>query len=174
MNPQAIKLHFRKMELEDIEIVHQIDVESFSLPWPKNSFAHELNNKDISRLWVVEAQHEKENPQVVGMLGGWLIVDEFHIGTIAVKKEFRRQHIGEAFLIHAIGQVFQEGVKSIFLEVRESNLAAQSMYEKMGFQVEGRRARYYSDNHEDAIIMNLRDLDLEKINSWQQIAAIQG
>jgi ribosomal-protein-alanine N-acetyltransferase len=56
-----------------------------------------------------------------------------------------------------------EGAQSSFLEVRESNLAAQEMYRKFGYEETGRRRRYYKDNDEDAILMNLGSLDVERL-----------
>ena len=48
-----------------------------------------------------------------------------------------------------------EGAQSSFLEVRASNLAAQDLYRKFGFEESGVRRRYYRDNDEDAILMTL-------------------
>jgi ribosomal-protein-alanine N-acetyltransferase len=56
-----------------------------------------------------------------------------------------------------------DGARSSFLEVRESNLVAQDMYRKFGYEVTGRRRRYYRDNDEDAILMNLESLNAERL-----------
>jgi ribosomal-protein-alanine N-acetyltransferase len=56
-----------------------------------------------------------------------------------------------------------EGGRLVYLEVRRSNLAAQELYTKFGFETTGVRPRYYSNNHEDAIMMTLKDLDVECI-----------
>jgi ribosomal-protein-alanine N-acetyltransferase len=53
----------------------------------------------------------------------------------------------------------KEGAANSFLEVRESNAAAQEMYRQFGYEAVGRRKRYYKDTDEDAILMNLDGLD---------------
>jgi ribosomal-protein-alanine N-acetyltransferase len=59
--------------------------------------------------------------------------------------------------------MMEEGARSSFLEVRESNFSAQEMYRKFGYEASGRRPRYYKDNNEDAILMNLASLDAERL-----------
>ncbi len=143
----------RKMILDDLEQVVAIDQTSFSLPWPPRSFQFELTDNPIARCWVVEL-----NEKIVGMLVGWLMIDELHIATIATHPDFRRQGIGKKILIHALKSARDEGLIRSFLEVRKSNQAAIMMYKNLGFIEEGIRKEYYKDNHEDAILMTLNDL----------------
>jgi [ribosomal protein S18]-alanine N-acetyltransferase len=146
-------LTIRKMEVEDVPRVHEIDVLSFSLPWPERSYQFELTGNPASRCWVAE-----ENGQVVAMLVLWLIMDEAHIATIAVHPEHRRQRIGEKILLHALHQVQAEGARRAFLEVRAGNATAKNLYLKYGFIVDGLRKQYYKDNQEDAILMSQANL----------------
>lgn len=144
----------RRMRLEDLPAVHEIDVLSFSLPWPERSFQFELTGNPVSRGWVAEVEGK-----IAAMLVLWFIVDEAHIATIAVHPDFRRQGIGEQILLHALKQVRDEGAQRAFLEVRAGNLGAQAMYKKYGFVVTGVRPRYYKDNNEDALLMDLIKFD---------------
>jgi ribosomal-protein-alanine N-acetyltransferase len=148
-----LNLAIRRMTLEDVPAVHEIDTLSFSLPWPERSFNFELTGNPVSRSWVVES-----DGRVTAMLVLWLIVDEAHIATIATHPEFRRQGIGERLMIAALLSARAEGAARAFLEVRAGNSAALAMYKKYGFVVAGVRLRYYKDNNEDAILMNLEDL----------------
>ncbi|MEW6400345.1 MAG: ribosomal protein S18-alanine N-acetyltransferase [Chloroflexota bacterium] len=148
-----MKFQIRKMMADDLEQVIAIDQASFSLPWPERSFRFELTDNPAARCWVAEM-----DGRVIGMLVLWLIVDEAHIATIATKSEYRRQGIAEGLLVYALEAARQEGAKSAFLEVRESNNAAQSMYRKHRFVETGRRPHYYKDNNEDAILMSLKTL----------------
>ena len=148
----------RKMRLEDIEQVIAIDRVSFSLPWPERSFRFELTDNPASRCWVAEM-----DGKLVGMIVVWLIVDEVHVATIATHPDFRRQGIAKRLLSHALRQLSNEGAQSSFLEVRASNLAAQEMYRKFGYEESGVRRRYYRDNDEDAILMTLESLDVEEL-----------
>ena len=150
----------RKMRLEDIVQVIAIDRVSFSLPWPERSFRFELTDNPASRCWVAEM-----DGKLVGMIVVWLIVDEVHVATIATHLDFRRQGIAKKLLSHALRQLSNEGAQSSFLEVRASNLAAQEMYRKFGYGESGIRRRYYKDNDEDAILMTLESLNVEKLGS---------
>ena len=140
----------RKMTLDDIEQVIAIDRVSFSLPWPERSFRFELTDNPASRCWVAEV-----DGKIVGIIVVWLIVDEVHVATIATHPEFRRQGIAKNLLSYALQHMSMEGAQSSFLEVRASNLVAQDLYRKFGFEESGVRRRYYRDNDEDAILMTL-------------------
>jgi ribosomal-protein-alanine N-acetyltransferase len=144
----------RRMTVEDIPVVHEIDLLSFSLPWSERSFRFELSENPLARGWVAEV-----DGQVAAMLLLWYIVDEAHIATIAVHPDFRRQGLGEQILLSAIKAVHQEGARRVFLEVRVGNVAAQALYKKYGFEIAGVRPRYYRDNDEDALLMNLEKFD---------------
>lgn len=153
-----MNLTIRKMTLEDIPAVVELDQRSFSLPWPERSFRFEITENPASHCWVAEA-----DGKVVGMIVVWLIVDEAHVATIATHPDFRRQGIGKNLLGYALRDLIGKGARSSFLEVRESNVAAQDMYRKFGYKESGRRRRYYKDNDEDAILMNLDSLNAEQL-----------
>ncbi len=94
------------------------------------------------------------SPGIVGYGGFWLMVDEGHISTIAAHRDWRRRGIGELLLAAMIDRAMEIGARLVTLEVRVSNLNAQALYRKYGFEVTGKRIRYYSDNGEDALIMS--------------------
>jgi len=147
-------LVIRRMTLADVPAVHEIDVLSFSLPWPERSFKFEVAENPVSRGWVAEV-----DGRIAAMLVGWFIVDEVHIATIATHPDFRRQGIGEKLMIAALVAARAEGATRAFLEVRAGNLGAQALYKKYGFLVDGVRPGYYKDNNEDAVLMSLNGLD---------------
>ena len=162
-----MNLLIRKMTLEDVPSVIDLDQKSFSLPWPERSFRFELTANSASRCWVAE-----QDGKLVGMIVVWLIIDEAHVATIATHPDFRRQGIGTKLLSHALRKMIEEGARSSFLEVREHNLGAQEMYRKFGYEVSGRRPRYYKDNNEDAILMNLASLQVERLMVDDQPPAV--
>lgn len=88
-----------------------------------------------------------------GYAGLWLIVDEAHITTIAVRPEFRGRGLGELMLVALTDIAIRIRARWLTLEVRVSNTVAQTLYRKYGFKPAGIRQRYYTDNHEDAMIM---------------------
>lgn len=153
-----MNLLIRRMTLDDIPTVVALDQISFSLPWPERSFRFEVAENAAARCWVAEV-----DGRVIAMLVGWLLVDEIHIATIATHPDYRRQGIGRQLLSHALSRALDEGAQSSFLEVRESNLAAQEMYRQFGYQATGRRKRYYRDNDEDAILMTLESLSRDRL-----------
>jgi ribosomal-protein-alanine N-acetyltransferase len=144
----------RRMTVEDVPAIHTIDVLSFSLPWPERSLHFEVTDNPAARAWVVEL-----GGQVVGMMVLWQIIDEAHIATLAIHPDYRERGLAKQLLVHALRAAYLEGGRTALLEVREGNQAAQAMYQKFGFEVVGRRKRYYKDNGEDAILMKLRELE---------------
>ena len=153
-----MKFTIRRMTLEDVPSVIELDQKSFSLPWPERSFRFELTANPASRCWVADV-----DGRVVGMIVVWLIIDEAHVATLATHPDFRRRGIAKKLLSHALQHLIDEGARSSFLEVRESNISAQEMYRKFGYEASGRRPRYYKDNDEDAILMNLASLKAESL-----------
>ena len=148
------------MTLDDITAVVELDRLSFSLPWPERSFRFELTDNTASRCWVYEM-----DGKIVAVIVAWLLIDEAHIATISTHPEYRRQGIAGKLLTYALRYMSKEGAVSSFLEVRESNLAAQEMYQKFGYEAAGRRKRYYKDTGEDAILMTLNGLEHLKVES---------
>jgi ribosomal-protein-alanine N-acetyltransferase len=102
-------------------------------------------------------QYECTVAEVDGSAAGYLLVrkvteDEFEILNVAVARQFRRHGIAEAL----IRTQLKANKGNWFLEVRESNLTARSLYQKIGFQEAGRRPHYYSDPPESGIVMSIR------------------
>lgn len=135
------------MRLEHLGDICEISIFSFPIPWSYDSFKRELNNKLASYLVALL------NNKVVAYGGIWVILDEAHITNIAVHPDYRYKGIGEELLKALLEKAYAREAKEITLEVRISNLTAQSLYKKAGFVQEGIRKRYYEDNKEDALIM---------------------
>ena len=148
----------RPMRLEDIPRVHEIDVLSFTLPWPEKSFLFELTEQPSTLAIVAEVSADDARTVVIGMAIVWVVVDEAHIATIAIHPEYRGHGYGKKLLAETLRQSIQRGAELATLEVRQSNNLAQQMYTKFGFASVGRLLHYYKDNNEDAIIMTLGKL----------------
>ena len=154
-----LEVRIRPMQAADIEDVTAIDRISFSLPWPERAYQYELNDNPASLLWVAEINPPEGERRVVGLAVAWLILDEAHIATLAVHPDFRRKGIGERLLLSILEDALLKGASQAMLEVRASNSAAINLYRRFGFEIAGRRLRYYRDNNEDAVLMNLGILD---------------
>jgi len=151
------RVYIREMTLEDLPAVLAIDRSSFPVPWPERSYRFELIENPAAQLFVAE-KSDATGEQVVGFIGYWLIGDEVHISTFAVDPKHRTQGIGEQMLMRSLRTARARGAEVATLEVRASNQLAIHLYEKMGFEEVGRRAGYYRDNGEDAILMTLHEL----------------
>jgi ribosomal-protein-alanine N-acetyltransferase len=98
---------------------------------------------------------EERAELVTGVVGIWMLPDEAHIVTIAVRESHRRRGIAELLLIRAIDLARARDQGLVTLECRVSNRPALSLYDKYGFRKVGLRPRYYSDNREDAYVLTL-------------------
>jgi ribosomal-protein-alanine N-acetyltransferase len=142
------------MRHEDLPAVHDIERASFTAPWPPHAYRSELESNRLAHYLVARV-----GDTVAAYGGMWLMVDEAHITTFAVHPAWRRQRIGERLLLAFLDLATDRGAHEATLEVRLSNLAARKLYEKYGFRPVGLRPRYYSDDHEDALIMTTSALD---------------
>jgi ribosomal-protein-alanine N-acetyltransferase len=152
----APKLVMRRMTMEDLPAVMEIDRLSFPTPWSERSFHYELNDNPAACLRVAEDRGKA--PGIVGFVGFWMLVDEAHISTLAVHPDLRGKGIGGVLLRDAIEQAIGSHASLVTLEVRQSNQTAIGLYRNHGFEIVGRRVRYYKDNQEDAILMTLKHL----------------
>ena len=137
------------MRVEDLEEVLKIEDLSFPTPWSCNSFLYELLENE--RAIYLVAKSPLGN--VIGYVGIWVIFDEGHITNLAVHPGYRRQGVGKALMLALVEAVRKRDVRHLTLEVRRTNLAAQDLYQKLGFVHMGVRRKYYLDNNEDALIM---------------------
>ena len=171
----------RPMEYEDIPQVVQIDREAFPGEWvfrsqaaykqdlanPSIRYVAACKNKDVSKFrgqempklpWFKRLfSYERRlntSEDIVGFSGFWMMMGEAHIIAIGVRNGYRRLGIGEGLLIATIELAQVLNANIVTLEVRASNMIAQELYKKYGFQVVGRRLKYYSSDGEDAIIMS--------------------
>ena len=143
-----LPLEIRKMTMEDLEQVMEIEHSSFPYPWSRASFEKELRHNGYACYFVAGLS---KNGQVVGYAGSWILFGEAHITTLAVHPSYRRAGIGSALLNSLMETACSLGACQVFLEVRDSNGAARTLYEKFGFKIKGVRKKYYLD--EDALVM---------------------
>jgi [ribosomal protein S18]-alanine N-acetyltransferase len=142
------------MQLPDVGAVHEIERLSFRTPWPAYAFEQELRGNRLARYVVARA-----GEHVVGFAGIWLMVDDAHVTTFGVHPDWRRQGIGRQLLVNLVELSTAIGARRMTLEVRASNEAAQALYRGFGFDIVGRRLRYYTDDGEDALVMTTPELD---------------
>ena len=140
-------IYFERMNDSHISTVAQLERENFSMPWSENVLAAELRNP--LSLWIVALNGDA----VIGYVGAQIVPDEADMMNIAVSTAHRRQGIGRKLILELLSQLQAQGVRSLSLEVRASNMAAISLYEELGFSQVGRRPGYYKMPKEDALIL---------------------
>ncbi|MDQ7799380.1 MAG: ribosomal protein S18-alanine N-acetyltransferase [Candidatus Edwardsbacteria bacterium] len=135
-----------KMRPEHLPEILDIERSSFSDPWSENMFREEMK-QDGRRIFLVLESDGK----VAGYAVGWVVLDEFHLGNIAVAAEKRGTGYGRRLLQEILQQVYQLGCRIASLEVRSSNQAAIELYKIFGFRPVAIRKKYY--HNEDALVM---------------------
>lgn len=143
----------RRMRNADLPWVLTIERQSFSNPWPEATFRGEIQNEGLSFPLVAV---EKDGSTVLGYVLYWLIQDEIQINNVAVHPDFRGCGVGEQMIRIALAEARSRGGTRAVLEVRASNAAARTLYErKLGFVLLGVRKEYYTNPPEDALVLEL-------------------
>lgn len=142
-------INYRLMTKEDVPAVHHIEETVFPTPWTLESFYYEVEQNKQAHYIVAE----DATGQILGFCGMWVVLDESQITNVAVVSAGRGQGMGEALMRESITLAKSMGVTIMSLEVRVTNIVAQNLYRKLGFQDGGIRKGYYTDNQEDALVM---------------------
>lgn len=178
MNNTTFPFVVRPMQPIHLPEVMAIEHTAFALPWPESAYRHEITRNELAHYYVLCFEGEvsyrpdleasgwwqrltrtlrspaaMSGEVVLGYGGFWMMVDEAHISTLAVRQDVRGRGMGELLLSALLEEARRLGATAATLEVRVSNIVAQSLYRKYGFEEVGRRKAYYQDNGEDALIM---------------------
>ena len=140
-------LTVRQATIDDLDAILTIEELSFTVPWSKESFVSAFSSEYIT---VFTAEREEKT---VGFGCAALLPPECEIPNIAVHPDERGKGTGNAIFTAMLRFAAEKGAQIAFLEVRESNIAARSLYEKNGFTAIGIRKNYYTKPIENAIIM---------------------
>ena len=140
-------IEITRMTADDVVEIAALEKRCFTLPWSEKSFRDEMANK----LAIYHVA--KDNGACVGYAGFWNVSGEGDVTNVAVLPEYRRRGVGSSLVAEMLKTAESLKLELLTLEVRKSNIAAQKLYEKFGFEILGERKRYYSDNGEDAYIM---------------------
>ena len=133
-----------RMNENHVAAVAELERRNFSAPWDEASVRSELTNQ--LALWLVAL----DGGQVVGYVGSQTVLQEADMMNIAVADSHRRQGIARKLVEELIRQL---DAYQLTLEVRQSNAAAISLYDAMGFAQVGLRKNYYQKPKENALIL---------------------
>jgi ribosomal-protein-alanine N-acetyltransferase len=145
----ALAIEIRDLQLRDLGAVERIERRAYPTPWSRAMFAGELVKPSSICLGAFSGER--------GRLLGYLIVaryvDAWHVMNIAVDPHHQRRGIATTLLDRLFSRTAGDERRGYTLEVRVSNTGAITLYESLGFKARGVRRGYYTDNHEDALIM---------------------
>ena len=146
-----------RMSEHDLLEVVEIEEQSGLSRWGWAAYYAELQgpNRDLMLIARPTSASIVEPGPIAGYIVARETAGELHINNVAVRAEFRRRGIGAALLGRILHEARRRKANAAFLEVRSANLAAQALYEKNGFRAIARRANYYSEPLEDAVVMSL-------------------
>jgi ribosomal-protein-alanine N-acetyltransferase len=141
------------MQEADLDDVVEIEEITGLNRWGYDAYRRELL-KNMNSIMIV-ARNLESRSRVIGFFAGWTVEDEMHVNNIASHPDYRRMGVGEGLMNAGIDRGISRGARYVLLEVRASNVGAQALYRKMGFNYVGRRRDYYRLPTEDALVMKL-------------------
>ncbi len=194
-------LEIKHLAPEHLPSAVELDQLCFGGIWAIEGYRRELEspNSDLLGLWTWETEdyesvqnsvgtgtpplqvraptHHPPPLQIPPMLIGigclWAILEEAHIIMLAIHPQFQRQGLGQALLLALLKSAHDRQLERSTLEVRDSNLAAVSLYKKFGFKEAGRRKRYYEDTGEDALVMWRSGLEKPEFQQYLTVEKVQ-
>jgi ribosomal-protein-alanine N-acetyltransferase len=158
------RILIERMQESDLGEVLKIEQVSFSMPWTRIMFETELRETTLSypivARWLGEPTKENISPEgdpsvypICGYSVFWHVLDEIHIGNLAVAPAYQRHGVASALIKNILNLGQQWKVVRVSLEVRQSNEAAIRLYLRFGFKEVAIRRKYYTQPIEDAIVM---------------------
>ncbi len=144
-----------RMSEHDLLEVVEIEEQSGLSRWGWAAYHAELQGANHDLMLIAKPLYVLDAAPIAGYIVARETAGELHINNVAVRSEYRRRGIGAALLGRILQEARRRNAKAAFLEVRSANLAAQALYEKSGFRAIARRANYYSEPREDAVVMSL-------------------
>jgi ribosomal-protein-alanine N-acetyltransferase len=145
-------------QADELEPILAIEQRSFRWPWGRLSFEGELSCQNACN-YVVKSGANGTGERVIAYAFFRRSADELHLLKIAVSPVWRGHGIATRLLERCFALGANQGAASVHLEVRPSNTPAIALYRKLGFEVVGRRHKYYAETKEDAVLMmkNLKE-----------------
>lgn len=155
MSGDASALPFRAMRADDLPRVLEIERALKDAPqWSLRAWKRAVDPEAARKRIAVVAEDRRAG--IVGFAVASVVAPEAELESIAVAAEWQRRGVARRMLGALADTLRRAGAWEMFLEFRASNLAAHRLYVDLGFEETGRRARYYANPEEDAVLMRLR------------------
>jgi len=152
---RSTSIRLEPLTLEDLPAVLDLESRTYSTPWSEQIFRDELAADGRTYVKAVAA-----SGVLAGYAGLMEVGEEAHITTVVVDPEFRGAGIDTRLMLRLVSAALEAGARSLTLEVRVSNAAAQALYRRFGMAPVGVRKAYYVD--EDALIMWAHEIDSDE------------
>lgn len=153
-NLSLVKYEITQMLEADLSCVVEIEETTKLSRWGYEAYRQELFGNPTSIMRTARGITPVNiYRQVLGFIASRVVFDELHINNVATHPTFRRLKIGTTLMEAAIKESRIYGARRCLLEVRSGNIAAQELYNRMNFQIIGRRRDYYTNPIEDALVM---------------------
>jgi ribosomal-protein-alanine N-acetyltransferase len=152
--PEPDRFEIRRMTIDDLPAVMEIENLAFAHPWSVELLSRELSH-DWSTILLVEERLPGGRLRLLGFAIFWVVHDELHVLNVATDPGQRRRGVARRVMVAALDHARRHRCTLATLEVRRSNEAALGLYRSLGFRPVGIRPNYYVDEREDAIVMVL-------------------
>jgi len=152
---EPVNFSIDRMTEHDLVEVCAIEEMSELSAWGWDAYYNEMRSHLDTIMLVARLDSTQSEYQLAGFIVARLIADELHVNNVAVRPQFRGRGLGSMLLQTTLQQGRLRNAKIAQLEVRANNTAAQSLYQRCGFEVVGRRKNYYRAPTEDALLMSL-------------------
>lgn len=144
--------HLEAATPRDLDRILAIDRSAFKRPWHRKSFLDELGCSS-AYSYVARRRLADKRIDIIAYVFLRILLAEMHILRIAVAADFQAKGVASRLLERCFSLARQKSVNSVYIEVRPTNNTAIALYRKSGFQVLGRRIKYYPETGEDALVM---------------------
>jgi [ribosomal protein S18]-alanine N-acetyltransferase len=164
----SVPVQIRWMLRRDMAEVLSIEQRSFEFPWSEDDFVRCLRQRNC--IGMVAEQRDR----VVGFMIYELHKNRLHVLNLAVEPDRARQGIGEQMVGKLVSKLSPQRRTRIMLEVRETNLAAQLFFRKLGFRAISLLKDFYEDSPEDAYLMQYRLQPAVEVDAANRISRLAG
>jgi ribosomal-protein-alanine N-acetyltransferase len=146
--------------LESLSEILAVEEACFSAPWTRKMLEGELSGNPFAHFLVARPRREEEasKPAILGYLCYWIVFEEVRLMNLAVIESMRHRGIARSLVSTALQTGLSQSAHRAVLEVRASNRAAQTLYQRFGFSQTAVRPKYYINPVEDAVLMELEPI----------------
>ncbi len=167
-------LKIKPLEIFQVSEIVVLDRICLGGIWTAEGYLREINspNSSLLALSLIDEDRKNFKEKIVGVACLWAIVEEAHITLLGIHPDFRQQGLGTLLLVSLLEDAIARNLSRATLEVNINNVKAINLYKKFGFEIAGKRKRYYQSTGEDALILWLKKLQSSSfkmsIIEWQK------